>query len=74
MPLSSLRVAGIVATWLVDLEREATMSVQPDHEFEVLEDDQTVPPRPEEVIADAGRARESDDVPPPDEGDRSVPR
>ena len=31
------------------------MSVQPDHEFEVLEDDQTVPPRPEEVIADASR-------------------
>ncbi|GAB3875843.1 hypothetical protein [Terrabacter terrigena] len=25
-----------------------------DHEFEVLEDDQTVPPRPEELIADAG--------------------
>ena len=50
------------------------MSVQPDHELEVLENDQTVPPRPEEVIADAGRARESDDVPPPDEGDRSVPR
>lgn len=24
-----------------------------DHEFEVLEDDQTVPPRPEEEIADA---------------------
>ena len=24
-----------------------------DHEFEVLEDDQTVPPRPEELIADA---------------------
>jgi len=32
------------------------MSVQPDHEFEVLEDDQTVPPRPEEVIADAARS------------------
>ena len=30
------------------------MSEQPDHEFEVLEDDQTVPPRPEELIADAG--------------------
>jgi hypothetical protein len=24
-----------------------------DHEFEILEDDQTVPPRPEELIADA---------------------
>jgi hypothetical protein len=30
-------------------------TVQPDHEFEVLEDDQTVPPRPEEAIADAAR-------------------
>ena len=28
------------------------MSVQPDHELEVLEDDQNVPPRPEEQIAD----------------------
>jgi len=28
---------------------------QPDHEFEVLEDDETVPPRPEEVIADSTR-------------------
>ena len=37
------------------------MSVQPDHELEVLEDDQTVPPRPEEVIADA--ARSAQDVP-----------
>jgi hypothetical protein len=27
----------------------------PDHELEVLEDDETVPPRPEEVIADAAR-------------------
>jgi hypothetical protein len=31
------------------------MTVQPDHELNVLEDDQTVPPRPEEVIADAAR-------------------
>ena len=69
MPLSSLRVAGMVATWLVDLEREATMSVQPDHEFEVLEDDQTVPPRPEELIADAGRVWESGDVPAREEGE-----
>jgi hypothetical protein len=30
------------------------MSQQPDHELEVLEDAETVPPRPEEVIADAG--------------------
>ena len=29
------------------------MSNQPDHELEVLEVDQTVPPRPEEEIADA---------------------
>jgi hypothetical protein len=26
---------------------------EPDHELEVLEDDETVPPRPEEMIADA---------------------
>ncbi len=32
------------------------MSEQPDHELEILEDDQTVPPRPEELIADAGSA------------------
>lgn len=25
-----------------------------DHELEVLEDDETVPPRPEEEVADAG--------------------
>ena len=29
------------------------MTEQPDHEFEVLEVDQDVPPRPEEEIADA---------------------
>lgn len=28
---------------------------QPDHELETLEEDQTIPPRPEEDIADAGR-------------------
>lgn len=28
---------------------------QPDHELESLEEDQTIPPRPEELIADAGR-------------------
>ncbi|MFC7594069.1 hypothetical protein ACFQU3_02000 [Terrabacter sp. GCM10028922] len=33
-----------------------------DHELEVLEDDQTVPPRPEEQIADA-----RDEVSTPDE-------
>ena len=36
------------------------MSVHPDHELEVLEEDQTVPPRPEEVIADADRPRDDD--------------
>ena len=49
------------------------MSVQPDHEFEVLEFDQTVPPRPEEVIADAGRAWESEAVPPPDGDEPDAP-
>jgi hypothetical protein len=37
------------------------MTEQPDHELEVLEVDQTVPPRPEEIIADAvaaGAARQ----------------
>jgi hypothetical protein len=29
------------------------MSQPPDHQLEVPEDDETVPPRPEEVIADA---------------------
>jgi len=33
------------------------MTEQPDHELEVLEDDETVPPRPEEIIADASRGR-----------------
>lgn len=31
------------------------MSEHPDLELEVLEDDETVPPRPEEDAADAGR-------------------
>ena len=34
-----------------------------DHELEVLEDDQKVPPRPEEQIADARRRRRRDDRP-----------
>lgn len=34
---------------------EVFMSDQPDHELEVLEDDETIPPRPEESIADAAR-------------------
>jgi hypothetical protein len=73
MPRGVLHVAGIVATWLVDSDREVTMSVQPDHELEILEYDQTVPPRPEEVIADAGRAGESEAVPAPDEGEPAGP-
>lgn len=32
---------------------EDAMRGRPDHELEVLEDDQTVPPRPEELIADS---------------------
>ncbi len=31
------------------------MTEGPDHEIEVLEDDQTIPPRPEEFVADANR-------------------
>lgn len=38
------------------------MSQQPDHELEVLEDDQNVPPRPEEDIADAGSAQPASDA------------
>jgi hypothetical protein len=41
------------------------MTDQPDHELEILEDDQTVPPRPEEQIADAARSGDSGD---PDDG------
>ncbi len=41
------------------------MSVQPDHELEVLEDDQNVPPRPEEQIADVRDAPDPS-VDPPD--------
>jgi hypothetical protein len=31
------------------------MSSTPDHEFEELEDDSRIPPRPEEEVADADR-------------------
>ncbi len=31
------------------------MADHPDHELEVLEEDETIPPRPEEEIADADR-------------------
>jgi hypothetical protein len=41
---------------------EEAMTEQPDHELQVLEVDQTVPPRPEEEIADLGREPSS----PPD--------
>ena len=37
------------------------MTAQPDHELEILEDDQTVPPRPEEQIADAASAERPPD-------------
>lgn len=36
----------------------------PDHELEVLEDDETVPPRPEEEVADVLRAEPSDPTDP----------
>jgi hypothetical protein len=36
-----------------------------DHELEVLEEDQTVPPRPEEQVADA---RDDDEGPPVEDG------
>jgi hypothetical protein len=38
---------------LVSTRWEPPMTELPDHEFEVLEDDETVPPRPEELVADA---------------------
>jgi hypothetical protein len=39
---------------------EAAVTAQHDHELEVLEDDQTVPPRPEEAVADAERESAAD--------------
>lgn len=38
---------------------------QPDHELEVLEADETVPPRPEEAVADAVEGKDT----PPDKGE-----
>ena len=38
------------------------MTEQPDHELSVLEVDQTVPPRPEEEIADVGRNSDATNV------------
>lgn len=49
------------------------MSDQPDHELEVLEEDQTIPPRPEEAIADVDRSRGDDAAPAPD-GDETLQR
>lgn len=40
----------------VDAHPGAEMTERPDHELEVLEDDQSVPPRPEEDVADVARA------------------
>lgn len=53
--------------------QEAAMSDQPDHELEVLEEDQTIPPRPEEAIADVDRSRGDDAAPAPD-GDETLQR
>jgi hypothetical protein len=50
------------------------MSVPPDHELEVLEEDQTVPPRPEEAIADVDHSREDEGTPGPDGDDTSADR
>ncbi|GAA2151125.1 hypothetical protein FHX52_0460 [Humibacillus xanthopallidus] len=44
-----------------------------DHELEVLEDDQNVPPRPEEQIADALGGGTLDDTEPPVEADFPAP-
>jgi hypothetical protein len=41
-----------------------------DHELEVLEDDQNVPPRPEEQIADARDDAPSDEPSNADQSDR----
>ena len=40
------------------------MTEQPDHELQVLEVDQTVPPRPEEEVADGGLGPDVTNVPP----------
>ncbi len=50
------------------------MNVQPDHELEVLEEDQTVPPRPEEAIADADHSRADEEAPAPDGDGTSAER
>jgi hypothetical protein len=41
------------------------MSQQPDHTIEPLEADETVPPRPEEEVADAAREGTEPGTPPP---------
>jgi hypothetical protein len=43
-----------------------------DHEFEVLEDDQTVPPRPEEEIADASASADAPEAAAAAPGDSAV--
>lgn len=50
------------------------MSDQPNHELEVLEEDQTVPPRPEEAIADVDRSRGDDGAPASDGDDTPAER
>lgn len=44
------------------------MAERPDHELQVLEVDQTVPPRPEEEVADVGREPDEQDAPGADHG------
>jgi hypothetical protein len=53
----------------LEATRRHPMSVQPDHELEVLEDDQNVPPRPEEQIADLRDAPDAGFAEPPPEPD-----
>jgi hypothetical protein len=44
-----------------------------DHELEVLEEDQTVPPRPEEQIADAREDDQGESVPSPSDAPDPAP-
>lgn len=44
------------------------MAKRPDHELQVLEVDQTVPPRPEEEVADVGRYADPPEAPEADRG------
>ena len=47
------------------------MTERPDHELEALEPDPTVPPRPEEEVADAARAEPENPVAQPAAGGTS---